>query len=100
MSNSHSPLTDAKVESGLKDSSSGCVTSHSNQHPMVSPVLNASATYIPGVVRESLLYKLQWASSQLRETTSVECSIALCQLIKVCLEALQSVGTASASVNS
>ena len=106
MSNiSFTSLTDAKVESGLKVLGLAKVESglnvghhHGNQQQSVAspvPALSASATCVPGVVRESLLYKLQWTSSELRGTTSVEYSIALCQLIKACSEALQSIGTES-----
>lgn len=78
----------AKVESGLKDSSWNCDTARSNQQPTACLVTSK----VLGSVQESLVYKLQWASSELQGTTSVEYSTALCQLVKACAEALHSVG--------
>lgn len=89
-----------KVESGVQDASMGQVSIHNDQKPNVSTVSPHTASCVPGTVQESLLQKLQWASSELKVTTSVECSIALCQLIKACSEALQSVQIANVSVNS
>ena len=87
------------AEQVLKDSIWNGVTTQSNQQPTNCSVASLNASAVPGTVRESLMCKLQWASSELRGTTSVEYSISLCQLIKSCSEALQSVGSVRACLS-
>ncbi|XP_043828833.1 protein ZNRD2 [Dromiciops gliroides] len=57
-----------------------------------SPTLAPTASLTPDVLAASqsaLLQKLAWASGELGPSTSLEGSIQLCTLIRVCAEALQ-----------
>uniref|UniRef100_A0A7N4V662 Zinc ribbon domain containing 2 n=1 Tax=Sarcophilus harrisii TaxID=9305 RepID=A0A7N4V662_SARHA len=59
-----------------------------------SPTLAPTASLAPDVLAASqsaLLQKLAWASGELGPSTSLEGSIQLCTLIRVCAEALQGI---------
>ena len=58
--------------------STGPLESHGSLKPVVA-------------TQKVLLSKLQWATKELASTSSVEYSTQLCQLIKACADALQSI---------
>ncbi|XP_041916884.1 protein ZNRD2 [Alosa sapidissima] len=59
--------------------------------PLVAPQAAAELQQALGEAEQALLGKLQWASSLLDQTPSVEASVQLCQLIQSCATSLRSI---------
>lgn len=68
-------------------------------HPGAASSDSHGALKIVVATQKMLLSKLQWATEELAGTSSVEYSTQLCQLIKACADALQSIEYYNSSTN-